>query len=294
MKSVGIQYLEAYRRLRKAGKKNFKRTVYFLFAADEEIGGPVMGKFVKTKEFKELNVGFNLDESRASSNDVYAVLYGERNPWWLRVRISGSPGHGSLFIENDVGTKLKTFLDIVYAFRQEEKERLKNSNGRLTLGDVVTLNVTKIGGGVQVNVVPDEFIIEMDIRIPPGVVRTFEDTIKGWISRAGEGITYTFTQHTVIEDTTPITDDDPYWKVFSNTLKEMDCKFEAEICCGSTDSRFLRAIGIRAIGFSPMINTPILLHDHNEFLEEKVFLRGVEIYEKLIENLSNIPPEVDA
>ena len=33
MKSVGIQYLEAYRRLRHAGKKNFKRTVYFLFGA---------------------------------------------------------------------------------------------------------------------------------------------------------------------------------------------------------------------------------------------------------------------
>ncbi|KAE9546139.1 hypothetical protein FO519_010649, partial [Halicephalobus sp. NKZ332] len=157
MKSIGIQYLEAYRRLRNAGKKNFKRTIYFLFAADEEIGGPVMEKFVKTKEFQELNQGFTLDESRASTTDVCRVYYGERNPWWLKVSITGSTGHGSIFIENDVGTKLRNFLDIVYAFRQEEKERLKNSNGRLTLGDVVTLNVTKIGGGVQVNVVPDEF-----------------------------------------------------------------------------------------------------------------------------------------
>jgi hypothetical protein len=38
-----------------------------------------------------------------------------------------------------------------------------------------------------------------------------------------------------------------------------------------------------------MINTPVLLHDHNEFLNEKVFLRGVEIYTKLIERLANVP-----
>uniref|UniRef100_A0A8R1EMC6 Uncharacterized protein n=1 Tax=Caenorhabditis japonica TaxID=281687 RepID=A0A8R1EMC6_CAEJA len=62
--------------------------------------------------------------------------------------------------------------------------------------------------------------------------------------------------------------------------------------------------GIRAIGFSPIINTPSLLHDHNEFLNEKTFLRGnnitvlvnfsfdyiigVQIYETLINNLANV------
>ena len=37
-----------------------------------------------------------------------------------------------------------------------------------------------------------------------------------------------------------------------------------------------------------MINTPVLLHDHNEYLEESVFLRGVEIYTKLIKNLASV------
>ena len=37
-----------------------------------------------------------------------------------------------------------------------------------------------------------------------------------------------------------------------------------------------------------MNNTPVLLHDHNEYLDESVFLRGVEIYEKLIPNLANV------
>jgi len=38
-----------------------------------------------------------------------------------------------------------------------------------------------------------------------------------------------------------------------------------------------------------MNNTPVLLHDHNEFINASVFLKGIEIYTRLIENLANIP-----
>ena len=38
---------------------------------------------------------------------------------------------------------------------------------------------------------------------------------------------------------------------------------------GAYYSRFLRELGIPAIGFSPMPNTPTLLHDHNEYLNEQ-------------------------
>lgn len=48
-------------------------------------------------------------------------------------------------------------------------------------------------------------------------------------------------------------------------------------------------MGYKAIGFSPMINTPVLLHAHNEYLNEKVFLKGIDVYEKLIERLANVP-----
>ena len=48
-------------------------------------------------------------------------------------------------------------------------------------------------------------------------------------------------------------------------------------------------LGIPALGFSPMNNTPILLHDHNEFLNEKIFLRGIDIYSDVILNVANVP-----
>lgn len=48
--------------------------------------------------------------------------------------------------------------------------------------------------------------------------------------------------------------------------------------------------GHPAIGFSPMNRTPVLLHDHNEFLNEQVFLRGIEIYTRLLPALASVTP----
>ena len=61
---------------------------------------------------------------------------------------------------------------------------------------------------------------------------------------------------------------------------------EPEIFPASTDSRFLRELGIPALGFSPMRNTPILLHDHNEYIDEGVFVEGISVYERLITALA--------
>ena len=40
------------------------------------------------------------------------------------------------------------------------------------------------------------------------------------------------------------------------------------------DSRFLREIGIPAIGLSPYNHTRILLHDHDEYLNASTYLKG--------------------
>jgi aminoacylase len=62
---------------------------------------------------------------------------------------------------------------------------------------------------------------------------------------------------------------------------------DLQVFPAATDSRFIRATGIPAFGFSPINNTPILLHDHNEFLNEKVFLKGIDIYVNIITDLAN-------
>ena len=48
-------------------------------------------------------------------------------------------------------------------------------------------------------------------------------------------------------------------------------------------------MGLPALGFSSMNRTPILLHDHNEFLNEEIFLRGIDVYCQIIPAIANVP-----
>ncbi|CAJ0584960.1 unnamed protein product, partial [Mesorhabditis spiculigera] len=292
MKCVGSQYVEALRRHFQRGQKQFLRTIHIVWGPDEEVGGTLgMAKFIELPEFKALNIGFALDEGLASETETYKVYYAERCPWWIRVTFPGQPGHGSKFIEDTAGEKMQSFINSALAFREKQKALLA-ADTQKTLGDVTTLNLTVIQGGVQTNVLPEKFECEFDIRVPPTVeFDEFEKELNGWAAKAGKGTKIEYKQHTKIKNMTPTTRDDPFWKAFEDTLNSENCKFVKEIFTGATDSRYLREKGLRSIGFSPMNNTPSLLHDHNEYLNEKVFLRGVEIYEKLIAALASVPKE---
>ena len=74
-----------------------------------------------------------------------------------KITCEGSPGHGSKFIENNAGEKLQSVINSALAFRESEKKRMLENN--LALGDVITLNLTIIEGGVQVNVLPEKLSV---------------------------------------------------------------------------------------------------------------------------------------
>ncbi|XP_014455632.2 aminoacylase-1 isoform X1 [Alligator mississippiensis] len=290
MKCVSIQYLEAIRRLKAEGKR-FPRTIHLTFVPDEEIGGHKgMELFVKRPEFKALNVGFALDEGLANPTDTYTVFYGERNPWWIQVKCEGNPGHGSRFIENTAAEKMHRVITSFLEFRKSEEQRLKHDES-LTLGDVTSVNLTMLNGGVSFNVVPSEMSAAFDIRIAPTVnLEAFEQQIAAWCRAAGEGVIYEFHQKNMDQCVTSTAETDPWWKAFSGACRDMNMTVKCEIFPAATDSRYIRAVGCPAIGFSPMNRTPVLLHDHNEYLNEQVFLHGIEIYVHLLPALANVPP----
>ncbi|KAE8694763.1 hypothetical protein F3Y22_tig00110776pilonHSYRG00088 [Hibiscus syriacus] len=77
-KGIAMQYLEAIRNLKAKGFTPL-RTVHISYVPDEEIGGiDGCDKFVNSKEFEDLNVGFVLDEGQASTGDEYRVFYADR------------------------------------------------------------------------------------------------------------------------------------------------------------------------------------------------------------------------
>ncbi|KFW89595.1 Aminoacylase-1, partial [Phalacrocorax carbo] len=290
MKCVSIQYLEAIRRLKAEGKC-FARTIHLTFVplspADEEMGGHKgMEIFVQRPEFRALNVGFALDEGLASPSDTFSVFYGEKSPWWIKVKCMGSPGHGSRFISNTAAEKMHKVISSFLAFRESEKQRLK-SDSSLTLGDVTSLNLTMLEGGVSFNVVPSEMAASFDIRIPPTMdLKAFEEQVAAWCQAAGDGVTYEFHQKCMDQHITSTAESDPWWKAFSGVCRDMGHMLPVPAL--ASPSTLHPQAGHPAIGFSPMNRTPVLLHDHNEFLNEQVFLQGIDIYPRLLPALASV------
>jgi aminoacylase len=73
-----------------------------------------------------------------------------------------------------------------------------------------------------------------------------------------------------------------FWFIYRNL------KILPIICPAATDARFVRNVGIPAFGFSPLNNTPLLPHAHDEFVYADIYLRGIEIYKKIIPKLANL------
>ncbi|XP_053612517.1 aminoacylase-1-like [Plodia interpunctella] len=288
MKCVGIQYLEAIRKLKQAGVQ-LKRTLHISFVPDEEIGGlDGMKKFIHTSEFKALNIGFALDEGMANPDEEFIIFNGERSIWQIHVHCTGQPGHGSLLIPNTAGEKLRYIIDKFMDLREEQKRILEN-DPTLYIGDVTTINLTQIYGGVQSNVVPEKLTAVFDIRLAVTVDHTeFENRIKAWCKDAGEGVTFEFEQRNPYVECTKTDASNPFWTAFKGATDEMGLKLSRRIFPGGTDSRYIRSLGLPAIGFSPMNHTPVLLHDHDEFLKADVYLRGIDIYVKLIAAVANV------
>ena len=88
--------------------------------------------------------------------------------------------------------------------------------------------------------------------------------------------------------------ENPWYGLLSDAAAASGYKLEPEIFPAATDSRFIRQLGIPAIGFSPMAGTPILLHDHNEYLGKGAFLQGCAAYVRVVRAMCLAGPEVDA
>lgn len=77
---------------------------------------------------------------------------------------TGTAGHGSLLLKNTAGEKVNYILSKMTEFRTRESIKL-DANSDLKIGDVTTINLTMLNGGVQSNVVPPMMSITFDVRI---------------------------------------------------------------------------------------------------------------------------------
>ncbi|XP_035428662.2 aminoacylase-1-like [Spodoptera frugiperda] len=288
MKGIGMMHLEAVRRLKTAGVR-LKRTVHVSFVPDEETGSvDGMRVFSESPEFKKLNIGFELDESGPNLDPKeILVFYGERTSRQIVVTCRGDPGHGSLLIPNTAGEKLHYIIDKFMTLRAEEKRKMDNGTW---VGDITTINLTQLSGGVQINVLPENVTVSFDIRIAPDVDHDeFDDMISRWCKEAGDGVTFEYVVKNPQVKNTKIDGSVPFWDVMKKVVTDMGYTMKCVICPGATDARHVRRQGIPAINFSPILETPMLLHAHNERIHIDMYKQGIDIIEKVLEAIANVP-----
>jgi len=317
MKCVCAQYLVALSRLL-AKRKNFRRTLHVTYVPDEEIGGmDGMNEFLNSDIYLKhvAPVALALDEGLANPEDAFTVFYGERCPMWIFVTVNGPTGHGSRFIENTAVERLLRICGKATEFRKKEEEIFKGKRAAdgcshceaKKLGDVTTLNITFLSGGVAMNEGKQEFVegeqkvslnviptvakAGFDIRVPPSVpVSKIGAMLDEWVKE--ENATWRpapWTEQKLVEHSSTSIDrkENPFWGVFQDAISEFGLKLEPEVFPAGTDSRLIRQLGIPAFGFSPMRKTPVLLHEHDEWLMIDTYLEGVQVYEHLLERLLN-------
>jgi aminoacylase len=232
--------------------------------------------------------------------------------WWVDITAEGPTGHGSRFIENTAVEQLLELTQKALAFRQGQKNLLEMKHdencshivARKKLGDVTSLNITTLQAGVKVgntyayNVVPSTAQCSLDIRISPHMPpREMESLLDQWCqecSKAPDQGSIIIWKHVAGMEggnkhatTKADREVNPWYGVFCDSLEAMGCGIVPQIFPAATDSRFLRALGIRALGFSPMRNTEILLHEHDEYIPEITYLEGIGIYISLIQDLGS-------
>ncbi|XP_073035108.1 uncharacterized protein [Primulina eburnea] len=292
-KCIGMQYLEAIKELKANLDFYPLRTVHVSYVPDEEIGGfDGMAKFVESQEFKELNIGFVMDEGQASISDEFRVFYADRTPWHMVIKAKGLPGHGSRMFDNSAMENMMKGVEVITKFRDSQFDLVKA--GLAANSEVISVNPVFLKGFVM-NMQPSEVEAGFDIRLPP---TADPDLMKRRITEewapAWRNMTYEITEKGPLRDylgrplLTPTNDSNPWWSVFEQAIAEAGGKLaKPEILASTTDARFMRQLGIPTLGFSPMKNTPILLHDHNEFLKDCVYLEGIKVYKHIIKSLSS-------
>ncbi|KAJ7290860.1 hypothetical protein O6H91_21G044000 [Diphasiastrum complanatum] len=296
MKSVGVMYLEAIRNLKKEGFRPL-RDVHLSFVPDEEVGGADgFGQFSKSEEFRNLNIAVGLDEGSATDTERYRTFTGEKSPWWLSIKAVGNPGHGSKLYDNSPVENLLKSIEAITNFRTSEFDKIKF--GKATLADVVSVNPVFLKAGTPtptgfvMNLQPSEAEAGFDIRLPPFTDRqAIERRIADEWAPAFRNMTYKFILKSGGEgNASAIAAESSklWWGLFETAMAKAGVEFSTpEILYGFTDARYVRDQGIPALGFSPIANTIPLLHDRNEYVNVKEFLRGIKVYEEIFRIFSS-------
>ena len=319
MKDMVAMTLAVARRFKRDGVVP-PRDIVFAFLADEEAGGLFGAKWLVdnrpelfegvTEAISEVG-GFSItlkDDVRA-----YLVETAEKGIRWLKLRVRGTAGHGSMIHNDNAVAKLaaavtklgqhrfpvilspsvREFLAGVSEITGLEfpEDDIEGSIGKLgalsrmigaTLRD--TANPTMLSAGYKANVIPSVAEATVDCRILPGREEAFDrelaellgpDVEREWLGLPP--VETTFDGALVDAMTASITAEDPGARVLPYMLS------------GGTDAKSFQQLGIRNFGFAPLklpadLDFSGLFHGVDERVPVDALEFGVRVLDRFLRN----------
>ncbi len=279
MKGIGVLHYFALRELKLAGI-TLKRTVHIALVPDEECGGYNGAHlFVETDFFKQMNVGYALDEGWPSGKDsTLGIKITERKPIQVLITSKGEMSHGSRLACVNASHLLINFLHELIVGQAERQNKLAHTPAGLLL----SFNITSLHAGVVVdgqvtlNVVSDTATATADIRVPPFMSMEAVHQQLQLMMQQYPGITYEV-RSTVEERIYEQFVETSMYRALVESIEDQGLSVDKIYMEGSTDLRFYQAKGIEGFGISPF-TVEANLHGINECVSLKDLETGKQLF----------------
>ena len=265
-------------------------TLVYFAVADEEAGGEHGAGWVTEHEYDAVRADYVLTESGgvqmpSSTGTRVTVTTGEKGIAWRRLRVSGTPGHGSMpFGTDNALVKAAEVVRRLVAFRPKatvtdtwrayvaaldlppEQAAGLVDPARVweTCESIADPRIAKLAhacthmtfspnvahGGVKTNVIPDVVDIDVDIRTLPG--ETEADVAANLAEALGElapSVEVSVIQHAASTASPMAT---PLWDSIGRVVGALTPEgagLVPRMTAGGTDARFFRERGAVAYGF---------------------------------------------
>jgi acetylornithine deacetylase/succinyl-diaminopimelate desuccinylase-like protein len=325
-KTSGILHLAAFLAIHRSGMP-LNRDIVFMGTADEEAGGFFgAGWLVENRPEIFEGVGFLLNEGGGGEVVEGKVQFGvevtQKVPYWLRLKTTGEPSHGSRPNPSSSVTEMIEALGRLRAHRfqprivpavdaylegiaagQPEPWRTRFQDMASHLQEDVldelqeydpglhgltrnTCSITRLMGSDKINVVPPEATAEVDCRLLP------DQDPDVWLEEMATVLGREVDIEVLMGFTPAVssTDTELYRILRDVTLEAFPgAEFVPAVQAGFTDSHFFRDLGIISYGYEATA-TPQQdwsgVHGNDERVSEENVRRGVSLTLEIVRRLA--------
>ncbi|KPI92805.1 Aminoacylase-1 [Papilio xuthus] len=261
-------------------------------SADHEIGVTVekLQPFIESKDFENMSIGGGIDEGVSYESDKVLLFYQDKALLVLDVDCYGIETHGSLMPDSNITAigKCAKVIESLQEYRDEQIDYMKKLQVSNT-GDFTSINLNRLQGALTDSVLPGR--ITLRYYINPSTRSTVSevfDELKERIQKLGSDIKLTIVRSAEKSPVVKTDDTNPYWTAISDAAKCTNITFNPSVVFDLTNAGVMRKFGIPVLGFSPLQKTEFLVHGINENINITIFLNGINLYQKSIQNLANL------